>query len=179
MQEQRSHGQVDPVFRHVNALFVVAHQAPVTHESCERSLDHPVPWLNSETSLPLQTAHDFPSKVEQRGLVHQLSEVVCRISKQMLHLRPALDQVTGHHLRVSGVGDIGWRQVHGQQAAIRIDRNMAFAPAEFLVGVITSRSRAGHFHTLAIGNTGSRQHLPLIAAPDWSRFFEVPLKSQQ
>lgn len=163
MQQQRSHGQVDHVFRHVNALFVVAHQAPVTHQPCERSLDHPAPWLNSETLLPLQTPHDFHRKVEKRGLVHQLSAVVCRISKQMLHPRPAFDQAIEHHLRASGVGNVGWRQVHRQQATIRVDCDMAFAPAEFLVGVITSRSRAGRFHALAIDNTGTRQHLPLIA----------------
>jgi len=163
MQQQRSHGQVNHVFRNVNALLIVANQAPVTHQPCKRSLDHPAPWLNSETLLPLQAQHDFHCKVEKLGLVHQLSAVICSIPKQMLYPRTALDQAVEHHLSTSGVGDISWRQVHRQQATIRVDRDMAFAPAEFLVGLIASRSCPWRFHALAIDNTGTRQHLPLIA----------------
>lgn len=106
MQQQRSQGQVNHVFRYVNALFIFAHQAPVTHQSCKRSLNHPAPWLNSETLLPLQTPHYFHRKVEKRGLVQQLSAVVCRIPKQMLYPMPEFDQTIKHHMGTSGVGDI-------------------------------------------------------------------------
>jgi hypothetical protein len=41
------------------------------------------------------------------------------------------------------------RQVHRQLAIIRVHRDMVFAPAEFLVGVITSSLHAGRFRTLA------------------------------
>lgn len=79
MEQQRSHGQVNHVFRNINPLLIVPHQASVTHQPCKRSLDHPAPWLNGETSLPLQAPHYFHCKVEKRCLVHQLSAVVCCI----------------------------------------------------------------------------------------------------
>ena len=84
-------------------------------------------------------------------------------SKQIFYLGPALDQAVEHYLSSSGVGKISWRQVHRQQATTRVDRDMAFAPAEFLVGVLASRPCAWRIHALAIDNTGTRQHLPLIA----------------
>ena len=69
MQRQRPHGQVGHVFLHVKALFVVSRNAPVTHQLCERSLNHSAPWLNSTTLLPLQTPQDFHCKVEKRSPV--------------------------------------------------------------------------------------------------------------
>lgn len=81
----------------------------------------------------------------------------------MFYPRPVFDQTIEHHPGASGVGDIGWHPVYRQQATIRIDRDMALTTAEFLVGVITSRSRAWRFHALAIDNGGTWQYLPFIA----------------
>lgn len=55
------------------------------------------------------------------------------ITKQILHLRPAFDQAVEYHLSASGVGDIGLRQVHRQQATICVDHNMGLRPPTFLL----------------------------------------------
>ena len=81
----------------------------------------------------------------------------------MHHPRPAFDQTIKHKLRASRVKNDCRRLVHGQQATIRVDRDMAFAPADFLVGVIVSRSCPWRFHALAIDNAGTRQYLPVTA----------------
>lgn len=47
--------------------------------------------------------------------------------------------------------------------AIRIDGNMAFVHAEFLVGVIASRTRSWRIHALSVDNASAGQHYPFIA----------------
>lgn len=64
----------------------------------------------------------------------------------MLQPRPALADRIRDLLRAGTVGDISARQIDHEQAAIGIDRDMAFTAHGLLAGIIASNLGRGRLH---------------------------------
>ena len=74
-----------------------------------------------------------------RGLVHELLAVIGAVGEEMFDPRPALADGVEDLLCASGVGDIRRCQIDHEQSSVRIHRNVALAPVDFLAGVIAPR----------------------------------------
>lgn len=87
--KQASHGDMDHGFGDIEALLVVADQAPSSDHPPEGALDHPAPRQNFEALLPLDPTDDRDDEAEEGGVVHELSPVVGAVGEEMLEPWPA------------------------------------------------------------------------------------------
>lgn len=76
--------------RHVDPLFVIAHEASPSGHPAEGAFDHPAARQDLEAFLVVAAAHDLDDEVEIAGFVNELEPVVGAIGIQLLDPWPAL-----------------------------------------------------------------------------------------
>ena len=88
--EISAHGDEDHGLRDVDALFVVAHEAPPSGHPAEGALDDPAAWQDLESLLAVGSTNDLDGEVKVGGLVHELQPVIGAVREQVFDPRPAL-----------------------------------------------------------------------------------------
>jgi len=83
-QEKASHCDMDHRLGDINALYIIAHEAPPLNEPSEGSLDHPASRQYLEALFPLDTPDNFDDELQECGLVHELGAIVGPVSEEML-----------------------------------------------------------------------------------------------
>lgn len=82
-EQKTCHRDVDHGFGHVDALFVVAHEAtPAGRHSCEGALDHPAARQD-----PFDAADNLDDEVLEFGLVQKLGPVISADGKEVFRSR--------------------------------------------------------------------------------------------
>lgn len=110
-EQQGAHGNVDHGLGYVEALLVVADEAPPADHPAEGALHDPAVGDDLEAFRGVGAAHDLDHEVEEGGLVHELGSVVARVSEQVLQPRPALADGGKDGLRSRAVRHVGGREV--------------------------------------------------------------------
>src|SRR3954468_13830362 len=96
-----------------------------------------LPMNSWPRSVPTRSAAATNIEVEIGGFVHQLEPVIGAVGEQVLHPGPALADSVQNRLCAGAIADVGRGQVDHQQPPVGVNRDVAFAPHEFLARVIT------------------------------------------
>ena len=139
-QEKASHCDMDHRLGDINALYIIAHEAPPLNEPSEGSLDHPASRQYLEALFPLDTPDNFDDELQECGLVLGGGVLVGPPSREgFLAPPPPLANGDWGRPRPPPVGDIGRGQINHQQAPVGVHRHVSLAPYGLLAAV---KSRA-------------------------------------
>lgn len=153
-QEEVSHGDVDHGPGDVETLLEVADEPAPADQPSESPLDDSSAWQHFEPWFAVDAAHDLDNEVEERRLVEQPGTVVGAVGEQMLHPRSAFADRLQDRLRAGAIGDVRRGQVHHQQTAVRVDRDVALAADDLLVGIVAAAARRRRLDRLAVDDGG-------------------------
>src|SRR6476619_6215603 len=109
--EIAAHGDEDHGVRDVDALLVVAHEAPPSGHPAEGALDDPAAWQDLESLLVVGSTNDLDDEVKVGGLVHELQPVIGAVREQVLDPGPAFANAVQDRQGAGTVGDVGGGEV--------------------------------------------------------------------
>jgi hypothetical protein len=99
----------------VDTRFLIADEAPPPGHPSEGSLDDPASWQNLEACFFVRPPDDLDGKIQEGGLVHDLSSIVGATAKEVLQPRPAFADGVKDRLGAGAVGDVGRGHCHTER----------------------------------------------------------------
>lgn len=165
-EQPAAHGDVDHGFRDIDALLIIPHEAAPFGHPARGSQGDSSARQDLEAGLMVAAADNRQHEVTVSTGVLQFGSGIRSVAEQVFEPRPAFAD-GGHDLLGPGaVRDIGGGQVQHQEAAIRIHRDVPFAPLDPLAGVIPVAAFSGRrLDRLAVHDRRGGALLPSLPFP--------------
>ena len=137
-EHEAKHGKIDHGFARVGLSFVVATESPITSQPAEGTLYDP-PSRQHFEGMKLGSFYDLDcAAADSSGPVHQHTRIATVGPDMFDAIACPLAQSQGQQLFGSiPILNIGGQHHHRDDQPDRIDQDMAFAPIDFLAGIVT------------------------------------------
>jgi hypothetical protein len=156
-EHEAKHGQVDHGFASVGLSFVVATESPITSQPTEGTLYDPASRQHFEC-MKLGSFHDLDCAAANSPCpVHQRARIAAVGPDMFDAVAGPLAQRQRQQL-LGGISilNIGGQHHHRDDQSDCIDQDVAFAPIDFLAGIVTPLvADLGAFDALAVDDTST------------------------